>query len=197
MSDTADAPLLVPIPYLPPVSWFVTLSSHSSVNWNTAERYDKKHPRNRCRIATAQGAQTLTVPLSLGRNQRLSLNAVRPLYNGNWQREHVHAIKTAYGRAPFFQYYADDLFDVLMREHDSLAGLNLALIRVLLRQLRLAVSEASDAVSTKPFLQQPANVTYRQVFADRTGFIEGCSGIDLLFNHGPDASGLLSSAPKQ
>src|SRR5689334_23371046 len=109
MSAPADQPFLVPIPYLPRVSWFVSLLSFSSVCWYTQELYDKRHPRNRAFIATANGPQVLSIPLINGRSQRQPLNLVRPSYDNKWQREHVNAIQTAYGRSPYFPYYADEI----------------------------------------------------------------------------------------
>ena len=190
-----DAPVLTPIPYLPRVSWFVTLLSNSTVRWHTGELYDKRRPRNRCKIATAKGPQELSVPLINGRSQRMPLDRVQPLYNGKWQREHMHALQTAYGRTPYFQYYADGLFDILNAEHESLASLNLSLIRAMLKNFRTNVNEVSDA-ATRPFSGNalPDDFTYRQVFGDRTGFVKDCSGVDLLFNHGPDASAILNKA---
>ena len=36
---------------------------------------------------------------------------------------------------------------------------------------------------------------YSQVFEDRHGFLENCSGLDLLFNEGPNARSYLASCP--
>ena len=49
--------------YLPPVSFFTAINSGGDVLIEQYDNYCKQTYRNRCRIATAGGVQTLTIPV--------------------------------------------------------------------------------------------------------------------------------------
>ena len=49
--------------YLAPVSYYCKLHAFDTVQLETCENYRKQSFRNRCRIATANGIQELTVPV--------------------------------------------------------------------------------------------------------------------------------------
>lgn len=180
----------MPIDYLPDVHWFAVVLQKKNVCFNRTEKYVKNNPRNRCIIATATGAQRLTVPLLQGRNQRKRLDEVEISYTQPWERQHIHAIKTAYGKSPYFIYYADTLFNVLESRPQKLIDLNLSLIDLLLRWFDIdhTVSENNNC---RDYLKAIGGIVYRQVFADRTQFIPNCTAFDLLFNYGPDSRQIL------
>jgi hypothetical protein len=185
---------MLPIPYLPSVSWFVKVLSNPTVRWNTTELYDKRSPRNRCVIATARGAQTLSIPLAGGRNQHIAINTVQTADDARWVRQHTHALQTAYGKSPYFIHYAEPLFGALSQKHENLAALNLSLIEFLLKQLRIDVEVITErAGESRVYLtDKPAKIRYPQVFEDKVGFVPDCSVVDLLFNCGPDSRDVLT-----
>ena len=189
-------PVLVVIPYLPSVNWFVKLRSNPAVAWHAHEITDKKHPRNRCVIATAHGPQTLSVPLERGRNAKEPLSQRKPVAGDKWKREHVHAIRTAYGSAPFFIHYADELFERMTQPYDNLASLNLALIELLLKWLRVDVHAVPPEGAVEEKTNSLVDIRYPQVFEDKTGFQPNCSAIDLLFNRGPESVSILNRAAR-
>jgi len=191
---TSRQAVLVAIPYLPSVSWFVKLRSNDAVAWHTAEITDKQRPRNRCAIATAQGTQMLSVPLQGGRNQKEPLCQRKPAEGNKWQREHINAIQTAYGNAPFFIHFADALFERLSHQHENLASMNLSLIELLLDWFRYEVNVQTPDEAVHMDDNVLVEVRYPQVFEHKTGFQPGCSAIDLLFNCGPESVVYLNRA---
>lgn len=75
-------------------------------------KIDRRLPwcANHCRIVGANGEQTLTIPLlkpTNGRPETYSGMAISE--HGDWRRVHWGALFSAYGKAPFFEYIADDL----------------------------------------------------------------------------------------
>jgi hypothetical protein len=185
------------IQYQPSFEWFVKVLSFPTVCFNYDEIYDKRSPRNRCLIATAQGVQMLTVPLQEGRNQKKALKDILIANDNKWQRDHINAIKTALGKAPFFMYYFDEIQEVLLSHHTNLAELNVSLITVLARQLKIElniINEPDNNIIQMKDVPAKKDITeYDQVFRDKTGFIPSCSIIDLLFNYGPDSLKMLGS----
>lgn len=188
--------VLLSIPYLPGVTWFVKVWSNDSVCWDLSEIADKRRPLNRGIIATAQGSQTLSVPLQGGRNQRVKVNELKILNNRKWQREHVHAMQTAYGKSPYFVHYADELFEIICGNHETLAQLNIALIEWLLKMFRIDVTiveTCSDKIEVNNKIDKTM-LRYPQVFESKTGFVSNCSAVDLLFNCGPDSIDVFKRA---
>lgn len=125
-------PVLLSTTYFGPVQWYQKLYRHGPVLIEQHETFRKQTYRNRCIIATTQGVQALTVPVSWehghSRPQEWEQGHPRPQDldeqtdghhheichlrlsdHGNWRRLHWQALQSAYGESPFFEYYEDDL----------------------------------------------------------------------------------------
>ena len=78
---------------------------------DSSERWQKQTERNRCFIATANGTQMLTVPVSVPEKTDgyITTGEIRISDHGNWRHLHWNALSSAYGMSPFFDYYADDI----------------------------------------------------------------------------------------
>ena len=98
--------------YFGPVSWYAAIANGGGAAISASEDYRKQTERNRCRIATANGVQLLTVPVTLppsAQGGKCPIRQVRISDHGNWRHLHWQALQAAYGMSPFFDYYADDL----------------------------------------------------------------------------------------
>lgn len=104
--------------YFGSVDWYRRLvCAEEDIYIDACENYVKQTSRNRCEIATANGKQILTVPVTipkpdstLGENTRgTSIREVLVSEHGNWRHQHWEALKSAYGMSPFFDYYQDDI----------------------------------------------------------------------------------------
>ena len=98
--------------YFGPIQWYQKLSRYNSCLVEKHENFVRQTYRNRCTIATAQGLQNLSVPVEVDSDVPLTKTAVKDVRisdHGNWRHLHWHALLSAYGESPFFDYYADDL----------------------------------------------------------------------------------------
>jgi hypothetical protein len=150
------------------------------------EHWQKQTERNRCIIATANGTQMLSVPITVPdyAQKPVSTGDILISDHGNWRHLHWNALASAYGMSPFFDYYADDLKPFFSEKWEKLYDYNLAITNKVIELLggdeiiKQCIFEKStaDAASAKP---------YYQTFQKRHGFIPNLSILDLLFNEGP------------
>lgn len=171
-----------------PISWYSDLIREGGTACiDSCDRYQKQTSRSRCRIATANGVQTLSVPVTLPpHNPDGSLNRnirdVRISDHGDWRRVHWNALLSAYGESPFFDYYADDLRPFFEKRWDFLYDYNMEITEKVLELIGI-----TDAVVAKLPKNKPEMQPYYQVFKARHGFIPDLSILDLLFNEGNEA----------
>ncbi len=189
--------------YLPPISYFAVLLKQPSIFIEQYENYQKGSYRNRCHIATANGILRLSIPLEKGKNNQTPIKEVK-IYNAdNWQIQHWRAMKSAYGKSPYFEFYADELCLFFEKKYDFLLDWNTDLLRFMTENIGLPVDiqltdnyykndntimDYRNVISPK---KENSNLFqdlhYGQVFEDKHGFITNLSILDLLFCKGPEA----------
>ena len=196
--------VLLSTAYLPPVAWFAAVARSGAAQVEACESFQKQSYRNRCNICSADGMQTLLVPV-LHAGSRL-IRDIRIDYSKNWLHLHRSAIATAYGPSPFYKYYWDDIDAILEKRHGFLFDLNMELTAKLIEMLHLKAS----VTLTDDYVPAPEGVRdlraainpkrepsgspfkeYYQVFNQRLGFIPNLSIIDLLFCEGPESYSYL------
>lgn len=150
--------------------------------------YDKRRRAlNRMQIATPSGRQTLTVPLARPHASQAVADVVIAEH-ANWRHNHWGALYSAYGRTPFFEYFADTLRDILFDESITrIFDLNLAIHNAVVDFLDLPISTVADTADAVPAAIEPLSGTYYQIWQQRHGFIPSLSILDLLFNVGREA----------
>ena len=186
--------------YLPPVSFFTAINSGGDVLIEQYDNYCKQTYRNRCRIATAAGIQSLTVPIVKGTTPKQLMKDVRISDHGEWRRQHWNALESAYMNSPFFMYYQDDFRPFYEKKYEFLVDFNTELTLLIMKlagidktvkltgsygkkeqnilDLRQLVNPGTD----DPESSRP----YWQVFKEKYGFLANLSAVDLLFNMGPE-----------
>lgn len=204
--------LLIELHYLPSLEYFCTLLQFDSIELEKHEYYVKQSYRNRFYINTAHGVEMMVVPLT-AKHGKTIIKDVRIDYRQKWQNNHWRTIESAYRKAPYFEYYSDDLRKILYQHHDFLFDLSLELLSFCLKSIRftptlsVSVSYEKEPPShvfdlrsrlnpKKPVLARSfyKPVSYYQVFG--SGFVENLSLIDLLFCEGPRATSLLLASQK-
>lgn len=178
------------------------------------EKYDnfkKMSFRNRCVIAGANGVQNLTVPVVGGREQRALMKDVRIDNSTNWQTKHWRSLVSAYNKAPFFEFYFEDVKALLFSKEEFLFSFNITIIEWLFKTLKLNATieftenykenykddtDYRNCILPKNFQKHSKNLFphYAQVFEDRLGFQPNLSILDLLFCQGPNAISFLKGA---
>ena len=199
------ASVLLSSTYFGPIQWYQKLHRMPCI----IEQHDhfvKQTYRNRCVIATANGTQTLTVPIERYDGTKCPMRDIRISDHGNWRHLHWNALVSAYGETPFFEFYADDLRPFFEKRHSFLFDLNLDIMHTMCQLLDVrpqvtlseqyivlpseddAVVDFREAIRPKhPLPDADFNPTpYYQVRAQRHGFLPNLSILDLLFNEGPE-----------
>ncbi|TSA49774.1 MAG: hypothetical protein D4R43_03335 [Sphingobacteriales bacterium] len=185
--------LALPICYLPSISWFASAIGKHELILTTAEFYRKENHPNRCSIFSANGIINLNVPLSGGRNQKTRMCELK-IAGDDWKRNHLYALKSAYGKAPFFLYYFDELEKIIVGAKDNYFDLCVELIRWLILEMIPSVSiTISDIEIIVAKIKLGDCNKYYQVFENKFGFQNNMSAIDLLFCMGPEAYGYLKN----
>jgi hypothetical protein len=200
------------IAYLPTIEYVSAFLQADSAYIERCENYRKQTYRNRCLIPTANGIQSLCIPVTKQGLHACTIDQIRIDYRQPWQRAHFKAIATAYNASPFFLYYRDYFESFYLQEHIlTLFDFNMQLFRLLLRLFGIEktarftseyVSSYNEPDRDLRQLIQPKTrredssfyhspTSYRQVFADKCGFIPNMSCIDLLFNEGKMAPSYL------
>ena len=186
--------------YLPPVSFFTAINSGGDVLIEQYDNYCKQTYRNRCRIATAAGVQSLTVPIVKGTTPKQLMKDVRISDHGEWRRQHWNALESAYMNSPFFMYYQDDFRPFYEKKIDFLIDFNTELTELILKLagmekcLKLTESYTRPDSGTRDLRKMVEPVVevseeqrpYWQVFKQKYGFQPNLSAVDLLFNMGPE-----------
>lgn len=206
------AKALIELHYLPSISYFSVLQSFDEILIEAHENFIKQTYRNRMYINTSQGPIPLIVPVKV--SGKVLIKEVMIDQSQRWASNHWRAIQSGYGKAPFFEYYSDELHDAIFKRFDRLFDLNWELLTICLKWLKVKVNLRETSFFEKTPLQAisdlrstiiPKNMwqnldlneaaVYQQVFGNK--FVQNLSLIDLIFCKGPGALGIVqASTPK-
>lgn len=201
---------LIEAHYLPSIAYFTALLGTKSILLERYENFEKQTYRNRCRINTANGLVQLIVPIT-AKHGHVLISDVRLDYTQKWLNNHWRTVQSAYGKAPFFEHYADDLHQILFKKVEFLYELNYMLLSMCLKWLKwdMPVKETEYYTRTTPAevldLRSVINpkkleqcdqfyypAMYNQVFGNT--FVENLSLIDLIFCEGPGAGRIVQAS---
>lgn len=228
-------PKLLSTAYFPPVSYFAAIAeemeglsnrktdgdgslelSPSIIYIEACENYQKQSYRNRCRFYAADGVQALSFPIiHEGGTHKLPVAEIKVDYSTPWLLQHQRAIVSAYRTSAYFEYYQDELFEIMESRPERLLDLNMDLLRFFIEKTGLKVdlrmtsdfnrdgvvreedgteilcTDLREVIHPKRSNMILSNLElekpYFQVFAQKHGFISDLSIMDLLFNEGPDS----------
>ena len=201
---------LIEVHYLPCLAYFAVALQYEEILLEASENFVKQTYRNRCRILTPSGVQSLVVPVTSAHG-KVVIRDARLDYNQKWLNNHWRTIQSAYGKAAYFEYYADDLHDVMFKKTAFLYDLNYMLLSMCLGWLKSKVRiretlEYDKTPSGNVFdLRSVINPkkhdqcyqfyypqVYNQVFGNT--FVDNLSIIDLIFCEGPQAPSILRAS---
>lgn len=171
------------------------------------EHYQKRSARNRYNILTSNGVMHLSIPLTKGKNERQLISDVTISYDEKWYEKHLQSIRSAYGRSPYFEYYFEDIREILLKKHKYLITLNTDILIFILKKLKfnLSVSFTETYQNIYPDILDirhyditslAGQTKYAQVWEGKFNFTPGLSILDLLFCEGPSASIILAQMNK-
>ena len=190
--------ILLPIFYLPPVSWFaIFLKDENQIVLEQYENFPKQTFRNRTNIYGANGRLSLIIPINHS-GERV-MKDIKVSHRENWQKLHWKSIKSAYQSSPYFEFYEDKLQKIFEFESDSLIQFNLNALKIVLDILK---TEKAYSLNIE-YVKIPLEENYRekfsakkeseiemeeyyQTFTDKMGFEKDLSILDLICNKGPE-----------
>lgn len=204
----AKTKILLPLYFLPNLEYFAALLPFDTIVLEACELLPRRTYRNRCHVLTANKIDTLTVPLVESR-RAVPIREARIDYRQPWVRRHWGCLQSAYGKSPFYEYYAADLEAVYNQEFDALFDFNAALLTLCLKFLGVkkpitytlshslevgeGVFDAKSLINNRKAtnsMHLHNFVPYYQTFGN--DFVSNLSIIDLLFNKGPESRQVLS-----
>jgi hypothetical protein len=199
-----DKTVVLTTAYLAPIEYYMQMYNSSRTVIEREDNYIKQTYRNRCVIASANGLQTLSIPVVKPDTTKSLSRDMRIAEHGHWQHLHWQAIVSAYNSTPFFEYYADDFRPFYEKPKTFLFDFNeeLRILICSLLDICPPVSYSSfysttvkpdewdlrEAIHPKKEPVIRDFKPYYQVFENKQGFLSNLSIIDLLFNMGPEAT---------
>lgn len=114
-------------------------------------------------------------------------------YQHKWLREHQNALRTAYGKSPFYEYYDYKIWNILDTQIPSFKSLQESVMAVLLPwlgldELPIIILEPEASRHYFRSIQDTHCQEYSQVFENKFGHRNKLSVLDLLFNIGPECA---------
>lgn len=196
--------------YLPSLEYFTAIADHQLVLLDPEERFQKQTYRNRTRILLANKVETLIIPV-IGGNKKVSYRDIEIDYEQKWLNVHLRGMQSAYGKAPFFEYYFPYLEKVYRAEPQMLFELNKQLLTLCLKLLHWDIQIVSDVnkvdnaplVDIRRIIEAKQHFDTRQFYQPRVynqlfglDFVPNLSIVDLLFCMGPEAGSVLKKSEK-
>lgn len=200
--------------YFPPVQYFTKIISYDNILIETHEHYTKQSYRNRCKILSPNGIQTLSIPIIKISGKKQKIKDVKIDYKNDWQNLHLKSIKTAYLSSPFFEYYIDSFLKFFKHKYTFLYDLNFEILSTLLKEMQIEINIHQTQLFSDKYTHGDFRYTihpkekfslddigfnpkkYTQVFFDKFEFVPNLSVLDLLFNEGPNSENLLRQSSR-
>lgn len=203
--------MLIEPQFFPPVQFITKFLLNESVIIDDLGYFQKQTYRNRACIVSANKVQSISIPLQKGKTHQM-MKDVKIDYGKNWQRELWVAIQSAYGKTPFFDFYAPQIELIIKTRYTYLLDLDLESLKISLSMLGIPArfklsSEYEGEAETLSDYRSSIHpkkgyawdeafhpMPYLQAFQERFGFIPNLSVLDLLFNEGPEGKRVLQQS---
>jgi hypothetical protein len=203
-------PAIYSCAYFPNIAYVSSMLFQDSIYIERWENYIRQSYRSRCFINGANGILPLSIPVEGGR-KKIPIKDIRIVSDQSWIDQHLRSIMSAYGNAPFYDHYIDDLHMFFEQKHTFLYDLSIESMTLCLKMMNLKIKwketeEFSHEYETgendfrnefnaknredlpKFFIPQK----YFQLFGKQ--FAVNLSILDLIMCEGPQASSILQGS---
>lgn len=191
--------------YFPCISYMARFLSESEPVVEVFETYHKQTYRNRCRMMTANGVESLSVPVVKVNGNHTMTKDVVISYKEHWQQIHRRCLESAYKAAPYFDHYFDLIKPIFETRFERLIDLNDTALQAVLKMLKAnkeivhttdyvheVENDFREAFSPKAIPNPDSFPQYYQVFSAKFPFAPDLSILDLVFNEGPEAMNIVT-----
>ena len=186
--------------YFPSISYMARFLKEDAPVVEIWETYHKQTYRNRCRVMTANGVESLSVPVvKVNGNHTMTkdmvISPVEP-----WQHIHSRCLESAYKAAPYFDHYFDLIKPIFETRFERLIDLNDTALQAVWKMLKAnkeivhttdyvheVENDFRESFSPKAISNPDSFPQYYQVFSAKFPFAPNLSILDLVFNEGPEA----------
>ncbi|SFT95980.1 WbqC-like protein family protein [Algoriphagus locisalis] len=203
--------IAVDLHYFPNLEFFAAIADADELIFFPEDIYQRQSYFNRTEIRLANKVGTLSVPIQ-GRRPKIALNRIKISNDQNWVNIHLRGIQSAYGKAPFYEYYFPYFETVFEQKLESLWDLNWQMLTICLKLLRMPVKMrvheqgqeqtwAEDIrgqlMPSVPFSERDYYhpESYFQLFG--LDFDPNLSIMDLLFCEGPASKSIILKSIKK
>lgn len=203
--------IVVDLFYLPPIEFFVALQDYEVMLIERQENYQKQSYRNRAAVRLANKVKFLSIPV-LGGNKKTRYSEVQIDESQRWRNVHLRGIKSAYGNAPFFDYFYPEFEQLYHQKYNRLYDLNFQLLTLCLKliQFDVKMEETTIYQSCTHETDMRGVLNAKQSYESRNiyrpypytqlfglNFVPNLSIIDLLFCEGPNSKIVIDRSKKE
>ncbi len=199
--------MLIESHFLPCVHYFCILSEHKEAVIDQHSWFEKQSYRNRAHLLGSSKIETIIIPVVGGKKKTL-MKDIQIDGGQNALVKAWRAVQSNYGKAPFFEYFAEEFHSIFSKNTTFLLDLNHELLTICLKLLQIDTSisfsntyhkenrndktdwrnllhpKHEEAVQ-KIYKTQP----YNQLFGRE--FVPNLSIIDTLMCEGPASSTII------
>ncbi|MEL7148744.1 MAG: WbqC family protein, partial [Bacteroidota bacterium] len=145
--ETSDhTGILLELHYLPGLEYFALLNRYPHLILHDQETFQKQTYRNRCYMRGPNKVQMLSVPVT-GSTRRSGIREVTINYAEKWHLEHLQTLRSAYGKAPYFEYYFEYFEQILSKRTKYLWDLNRQMLTLCLDLLNFGIKISESSCS--------------------------------------------------
>ena len=191
---------IFPTAYLPSIEYISLFLKAEDASIELFETYQKQSCRTRTNVMTANGIQTLTIPVIKTNGNHTLTKDIEISYKESWQQVHLRCLESAYRKSAYFDYYFPYFEKIYKQKFNTLIELNEFCMKAILKLLKakkdiLYTTDFEKIIDENDYrialskneVNKIEMTEYYQVFSDRHGFVSNLSIIDLLFNEGPNS----------
>lgn len=195
---------ILPAAYFGSIAYFEELARHQTVVIECKEKFPKQSYRNRCDIVGANDIIALYVPLERPNGSQTITDEVLILPETKWKNEHWKSIRSAYESSPYFEFYGNEIKELIFSETKSLVDYNLKITQRIIDWLDLEVTmekstffapieknDHREKLLSKKEFRTIEKSPYIQVFEYPGSFYKGLSILDPIMCLGPLARNLI------
>jgi len=142
-------------------------------------QYSKNTWRNRNKIKTANGLVWLTVPVSFSLVNKPNIEDVEINNNENWVRKHGMTISQAYSKAPYFNKYYDEFFELYDERCRTISKLNIHINEWIIKKLNISteIKMSSEIITSGNKTDRLINILKK---VGATSYLSGPAAKDYL-----------------